>query len=936
MVERLPLIILLLILPLLLWFCSQNEIEYNYYSPKAYVNNVNKLIKQGSLKANCMGQHPEIKTHFQDESDQEWYEESYLRADIERFNSSPENYGWTFYLDANCDLQKIHPSIRNFKLPFAGKTGWKGSIFYDGNSAKIALHSAQRIIALSKVSDLSSIIQKDSRVGSSQNLNANRLLLTFSGGRMQPAARFYYVGDKFVINNRTNDNSGIVRLMGYKLPIGRHAWLETGDWLYMESPIPKPVSETFIFSAGETRPIATAIRQQNDKARRFYPEDAMLGWYADQTGGKLVTFFQVLAQRIDRILDYLPEEKAKSLSDFDIQLSLRQDLQKQLNKAFHKQCNRISNNVKSGRPFPAGITVMDGKSGNILAMSTYPWPEDLPEDIEARQRRNWLRNQNLVRHPIGSISKPFFYAAIMETYPPLLKLQIAGYGANPRHKQLLQCTLGAGYEIHNILPPVKNKVRRFDLQTALARSSNKYTVELATLALAADKARNLSGNKIQDWIPKAAKKYKWPGKRSGIWIRGQNLRYAPDLTAYMPNCNSFTPFEGIKFHESLEQLTGVSTYLGEDVLQQSGNSNLDEILRTRQYDMRLWTPLISLLTQGLDNKNRWKVRSDFKGVSPERVNLAFNQITGIRDYITLLLGGGTGVWTNIQVAEAMSRLVTGRKVNATLVSDIEEGVTGTPGNHQPFALLDLKAEVREQVLRGIEQVVKSGGGTARRLKGSLNTLEKRYPNDRVFLFSKTGSATLELYVPRASGKALEILVTKSFIVVKNNELFLRVGGKEHRYSSKAFNKGLLKLLRENSAFPKTKKATRRKMAATLMEVFDGFVNNMKDLYWPNRANLPEQIDSPLYLLGDKLRVNKSNQLFKSNRVKSKGANYVFSLVKVPKKVMGNAKRPPTVKEIDHPETKVITIALHLEMGETSRRAVMVVKELLKEIHFLDY
>ncbi len=920
MVERLLLISLLLILPLLLMFCSGNKTENTYYSPKAYVNNVDKLIKQGSLKANCRGQHPQITAHFLDDSDKEWYEESYLRADIERFNRSPENYGWTFYIDANCELQKIHPSIRNFKLPFAGKTGWKGSIYYEGNSAKIALHSAQRIITLPKVSDLSSIIKINSRVGSSQNLNGNRLLLTFSGG--EPAARFYYVGDRLVINNRPN--SGIVRLMGYKIPRGRHAWLETGDWLYLAASKPKPVSETFIFSTGETRPIATAIRQQNDKARRFYPEDAMLGWYGEQTGGKLVSFFQVLVQRINRIFDYLPDAKADWLSDFDIQLSLRQDLQKQLNAAFHKQCQTISNNVKSGRPFPAGITVMNGKSGKILAMSTYPWPEDIPEDIESRQRRNWLRNQNLVRHPIGSISKPFFYAAIMETYPPLLKLEIAGYHKNSKHKQLFQCTLGGAYEIHSMLPPVKNhRRRRLDLVTALARSSNKYTIELATLALAADKASNLSGRNIQDWIPKAAKKYKWPGKRSGIWIRGQNLRYAPDFTAYMPNCNRFTtPFEHIHFRESLGQLTGASTYLGANVLQQSDNFNLNEILRTRQYDMRLWRPLISHLTQGLDNNSLWKVRSDFKGVSPERVNLGFNQINSIRDYITLLLGGGTGVWTNIQIAEAMSRLVTGRQVNATLISAIEQGTTGTSGNNDQFTLVDLNAKVREQVLRGTEQVVKSGAGTARRLQRSLRTLEKRYPKDRVFLFSKTGSATLELYVPRASGKALEILVTKSFIVVKNSQLFLRVDGKEHQYPSKAFNKALLKLLRENPAFPQT--AKRQKMATTLMEVFNGFVNNMNER------------DSPLYLLGDKLRVNKSNQLFSSNKVKSKGANYVFSLVKVPKKVMGNAKRPPTVKEIDHPETKVITIALHLEMGETSRRAVRVVQALLKEIHFLDY
>jgi len=909
MSKRLLLILPLAILPLLLLFASKNKTEYNYYSPKAYVNNVNKLIKQGNLTANCTAQHPKITTNFQNGRDQKWYTQSYLRADIERFNNSPENYGWTFHIDANCELQQIHPSIRNLKLPFAGDTSWKGSIFYHGNSAKIALHSAQRTIALSKAFEPSSTTQKHSMVGSSQNLNVNRLLLYFGGGKMQPAARFYHVGDKFVINNRTNDNSGTVRLMGYKIPIGRHAWLETGDWLHLAAPKPKPVDETFIFSTGETRPIATAIRQQNDKARRFYPEDAMLGWYADQTGGKLVSFFQVLTQRIDRILDYLPEEKAKLLSDFDIQLSLHQGLQKQLNKAFHKQCDRISNNVKSGRPFPAGITVMDGKSGNILAMSTYPWPEDLPEHTEARQRHNWLRNQNLVRHPIGSISKPFFYAAIMDTYPPLLDLEIAGYAANPRHKQLLQCTLGAGYKIRSIFPPVKNqKRRRINIQTALARSSNKYTVELATLALAADKSKNLSGRNIQDWIPKATNL----PEASGIWIRNHNLNYAPDFTAYMPNCNSITtPLEQIKFRESLSQLTGVSTYLGEDVLRRSGNFDFYELLRTRQYDMRLWTPLISHLSHGLDNNTLWTIRSDFKGISPERVNLAFNQITGIRDYITLLLGGGTGVWTNIQIAEAMSRLVTGRKINATLVSD------ANPSSHTP---VDLKAKVREQVLRGLEQVVQTG--TAKLLKRSLNALKKRYPKDKIFWFSKTGSSTLELYVPNESGKALEILITKSFIVFKNNNLFLRLADKEHRYPSRAFDDGLLKLLRDNRAFPRTKKATRRKIVATIAEVFDGMKSAAED--------------APLYLSGDKLRLNKTSQLFSSNRVKSTGANYVFSLVKVPKKVMGNAKRPPTVKEIDHPDTRVITVALHLEMGKTSSYAVRVVRELLKEIHFLDY
>jgi cell division protein FtsI/penicillin-binding protein 2 len=935
MVNRLLLIAAFIILPLLLLYHSGDETQESYYSPEHYVNHVNRFIKEGYLTADCMGKDAQIKTHFEKGSNKEaWYKESYLRADIERFNSSPDSYGWTFYIDDSCDLQHIHPSIHNFKLPFAEQNRWQGSIFYDGKSAGIALHSALRTIALPKVSEPGSIIQSYDKVGSSKSLSGNRVLLHFHGGRTRPAARFYYVGDKLIINNRSS-NEGEVRLMGYQVPIGRIAWLKTGDWLYLGATMPRPATETFIFSAGETRPIASAIRQQNDKSQRFYPEDAMLGWYTDQTGGQSVPFFQVLARRMDRILDHLPPERAKS---FDIQLSLRRDLQNHLNKAFHGECEKISRRFKSGSPFPAGITVMDGKSGKILAMSTYPWPEDLPEDIKATQRRNWLRNQNFVRHPIGSASKPFFYAAIMDTYPPLLGLEIEGYSAKRRHKKLLHCTLGSGYKLHSILPPgKKKKIRRFDLITALARSSNKYTVDLATLALAADKSTNLSGGNIRDWIPEDPNNSSWPAEeRSGIWIKDQNLGYVPDITAYVdgkpPRCSTLIPhFEKVKFSEPLEQLTGVSTYLGKAP---QNREQFYESYRTRQYDLRLWTPLISHLTQGLEDNQLWTVRSDFKGVSPERVNLAFNQLTLLRgDYITLLLGGGRGVWTNIQLAEAMSRLVTGRQVNPSLVSAIltEDGATGT-SDEVPLVPFRNK-DVRDKVLTGLREVVTSGTGTARKLNSRLKELEKRYPKDRLFLYSKTGSSNLDLHVPSASGKALETLVSKNSLLLKKGALHIRVGEKTHRYPSSDFNKGLSKLLQENGVLSRTE---RREISATLREVFTRFIENKTDFSWAKHAGLPDTIDSPLFLLGGQLKVNKKNELFSSDKVKSTGANYVFSLVKVPKEVMKASNRPPTVEEIAHPDTKVITIALHLEMGLASGIAVGVAKSLLKEIPFLDF
>jgi cell division protein FtsI/penicillin-binding protein 2 len=773
-------------------------------------------------------------------------------------------------------------------------------------------------------------------------------MLLYFVGQTRPAARFYYVGDKVVINSRTiQGTNDEVRLMGYQMPIGRHAWIKTGDWLYMRgATTSRPLNETFIFSAGETRPIVTAVRQQNDKSQRFYPEDAKFGWEVDQAG-QPVPFFEILARRMDRILNHLPPEQAESLVEDNIQLSLRRDLQTHLNKAFHGECDNIRTNKKyDDKPFPAGITVMDGKSGKILAMSTYPWPEDLPQYTESKQRRLWLRNQNFVRHPIGSASKQFFYAAITETYPPLLDLEIDAYLENHHHKELLHCTLGGGYEIHTIPPRDKNGKpirKRVDMMTALEKSSNKYTIELATLALAADRSTNLYGRNIKDWIPEDPN-YSWPKKRKrSIWIKGQNLRYAPDITGYIddkpPRCNTMIAhFETIGFRVPLEQLTGASTYLGKA---SHSSAPFDKSSRTRRYDMRIWTPLLSHLTKRLELTKKediellWTVRSDFKGVSPERVNLAFNQINTLRgDYMSLLLGSGTGVWTNIQLAEAMSRLVTGRQVNAALVSAIlnEDGATETQSNKQP-PLVPLRSEVREKVLIGSRRVAETG--TARSLRYTLRDLKKRYPNDKLFFYSKTGSPTLVSHVPKASGKALKILVSRSYLLFKNSALYIQFEGKIHRYPSSAFDQGLSKVLRNTGTISKKE---RRKIVKALKKVFARFIANRAQFSWANRAGLPDTdtIDSPLYLLEAQLKTNPQDKLFSKNKVKSKGANYVLSLVKVPQKVMGRSKSDPTVEQIAHPDTKVITIALHLEMGDISWRAVRVAKKLLKEIQFLDY
>jgi cell division protein FtsI/penicillin-binding protein 2 len=798
---------------------------------------------------------------------------------------------------------------------------------------------------------------KSSPVGSLDNLSAQDMLLHF-GAKARQAAQFYYVGNKVIINNRTNtdEGSGQVRLMGYRMPVGRLAWLETGDWLYLEALQPTPVKETFIFDAGETRPVASAVRKRNDKDQRIFTKDPMLGWYIDQEGQQPIPFLEMLARRIDQALNHISPERARALlNSFDLQLSLRRDLQDTLSSKFHTIFDEIRHRHHRGQPFPAGITIMDGKSGEILAMTTYPWPDDLSDTvpgIDAQERRNLLRNQNLVRHPIGSAFKPFLYAAITQTFPSLGTLKINAHRTDTDFKQLLQCRLENGYQVIGISQPV-------DLPTALARSSNRFTAELATLALAPKSAEQEYRN-IQDLLPPDPDYKAWPTPTSpsGISVLGQELRYAPNLRERIdlgeridgrpPSCNTLKPqFEQVKFSSALEDITGADAYLGkapQGLPEKGGNDIFYESYQTHNYDLSAWRSLIKHLSQGLNEDNLWTVRSDFKGVSPESVNLAFNQIHRLRqDYITLILGGGNCIWTNIQLAEAMSRLVTDKPLEATLVSVVldknGQPVKTDTAQSSPVSSRLLRPEVRKAVLTGITRVVTDPGGPAGGLRSTLGQLRKQYPKDHLWLFSKTGTPTLEVHVPKPLGQALEALVTRSYLRFQDGALHVRVGNRTQSYRDAGFYNLLLQALRKVNPSSALAERERRRIAARLMQILVRFDRNVSSDSLEGHAQVPDSVASPLGPLhldgGSQLRVNREHRLFSDFQDTSQGAVYVFSLVRIPNSA-GQGSAIPDPEQLARPDTKVITVALHLNMGKDSKFAVeRIAKRILEEINLLE-
>src|SRR6185436_20873339 len=149
--------------------------------------------------------------------------------------------------------------------------------------------------------------------------------------------------------------------------------------------------------------------------------------------------------------------------------------------------SRLANEVAGGEPFAASMTVMDGRTGELLASASWPGQSDLaalPGVSEDEQRR-LLVNHNFKRHPIGSAGKPFFYAAVATRHPYLLDFSVEPHMPVERpdggdgEREVFQFFIGSDYKLW------PHGDARMDMESALERSCNKFTVELATLALAA-------------------------------------------------------------------------------------------------------------------------------------------------------------------------------------------------------------------------------------------------------------------------------------------------------------------------------------------------------------------------------------------------------------------------------------------------------------------
>ena len=885
-------------------------------SPEAFVERAQEIIDAGGLRADCTGGEPRLVEHLDvlGEEQRRWYRESWLSEDVARYRADPEGFGWAFLVDADCRLRGVHPSVHAVELPYSRPVRWRGRLLYGGRATSGVLRSEHRTLSLRRaVVPTEAGAVGTSPVGAPGDLIQEGSVLLHWGDPAHPAVRLFPVasadGETLVLERRSGADGprGEVRWNGALLEPGRRIRLETGDWIHLRALGEGGSEETFVVLGAENLETASAVRRRNDRWERSV-DDPGLGRVPIPPTARTQPWLAGVADDVDRALRRLPQERAEALAGgFDVELGLRRDLQQRLDQRLEAGVRSIGRRRGGDVDFPAGITVLDGRSGEVLALATWSGDAAAPG------------NENLRRHPIGSAMKPFLFAAVLDAFPQLGDLVVDGHAEDRRHRGLFGCELPVGYHW------LDGHATALDLPTALEVSCNRFAVELTTLSLAAIPR----GERLQQLVERASDpaavrldaggRWAVPDDAGSLALGGRRLLDPPDLSRFLlPGgadgaCGALDRLDQVGWRAGLGELTGASTAR---TLPDSRSTAL------RGTDVTPWEPLLDLLSRGVDVETAWRVRSSFAGSSPERVELALDTLTRLRaDWVSFVLGGGTSTWTNVQLAEAMARLVSGRRVEARLAARAFDGRTAAHalGEEAPAPLLSLASAARAPVLEGMRRVVEGARGTARSLRDPLGELRRAFPRDRILLYAKTGSPVVESLVPGDVATALEQLVVRRGLELSGGRLVARSGGERTPWA------------RDGSSTARRRFADA--VARALADVGAGGVSagsvlDAVDLLGRGlERGAGDDLEGPLRVDRGRLRLDRTDPLFRTRTVRGMAGVHVAAVVRVP----GDGPMPPTLDELAAPTTSLVVVAAHARVGPGSPVATGLVREALADL-----
>lgn len=430
-----------------------------------------------------------------------------------------------------------------------------------------------------------------------------------------------------------------------------------------------------------------------------------------------------IARRV-RINNNLPHslEFLKGLDDSIAQIFLEQErngrevpnsLKKQdfiltIDPMLQSQLEGVVASARGSSYLEIAVSLMN-ESGEVLAVADSVFPGTGDADFLSTRPRYRL-NRNFWEHPVGSSGKPYLYTAGIHANSDLRSFVL------PRKSTSMGSVLGYSLpkstipSLHTsgVFPSSASKRSDFAAQAdeAFARSSNAFFMAHLLSALASKGDGDLPLN---------------PTRRAAFQVGDEVLRNAPDLSRFLrSDPYVLSGMVDSPFVQALNSVLGIQVSLGDGPF---SHANAEEGYRE----------LIEFFSQLSLTKE--DLIPFLAGSSPEHSRLIFSDNMRIgHDFLYIVIGGANfGRWTNLDMARCMTRLVTGKAVETTLVRTPEAGRMPPSEEWPPLAL----SEENHKWMR--ERLQAPGRGTAGHLKRNVP--------DGYRMYGKTG--TFRINIPTA-------------------------------------------------------------------------------------------------------------------------------------------------------------------------------------------
>jgi hypothetical protein len=414
----------------------------------------------------------------------------------------------------------------------------------------------------------------------------------------------------------------------------------------------------FVYSAAQIGDFAN-LAWVNGNLRRRYPQGA--SW--------------PMAQQISRALAASADGEAVNK---DVLLTVDRGLNREvyeLLRVWHRSLEqRVPLNQGTRR---ISVTLMDTNTGELLALAS---DDGAPFDPNAADASADNRpNLNLTRHRIGSVIKPFTATATLSVFPRLNEMTLLDSRTNKQ--SIFGLPLGNGRAIIG-----RGGATVIPWQNFIPRSDNLYALTLSLLGMCeAGQTRDVPGF-MGGSVPPAPFTLE-------LTDAGSNLG--------MPRWAAPNMFDRQQGKVALLQQTPLARQLQDLFDTRTGDPQISS------YDTGLWSAL---------DRAGWQTTGGaFNIVSPEVTNFAFSDINNFSDLRSVLLGGEMAgleeygnigsAWSNVELAQAFARIVTGRRIMARIIA-------GDAPAYPELAPGFASAEWRQEVVRSLERVANDPAGTA--------------------------------------------------------------------------------------------------------------------------------------------------------------------------------------------------------------------------------